>query len=280
MILATSYANGTYKVTQKYNSKRAIMFGADRVTEYTYDDLDEDFLKSHAEVMKYSKGSGLWSWKPYCILKALNEVELGDYVIYTDSGSAFVNDISLLMEAMTAAGTDIMGFMIPLKERCYTKRDAFVLLDCDTPEYTDTFQICGTYIIAKKTAKTIAFFEEYLNYCADVRIISDEPNVLGKPNYDDFIVNRHDQTIFSLLYKKHGYPPFRDPSEYGLDLSLFPEDVVKRSPYPQVIESHRNKTLRYDFQLKYNSNAFKRAAAFLLKVWDRGTEAIGKKFGK
>jgi hypothetical protein len=93
--------------------------------------------------------------------------------------------------------------------------------------------------------------QECLAYATDRRIITDEENVLGVPNYPEFVENRHDQTIWSLVCKKHQIAPFRDPSEWGNDYSRYPEDVIKRSTYPQVIESHRHRTLRYSFELKY-----------------------------
>jgi hypothetical protein len=62
----------------------------------------------------------------------------------------------------------------------------------------------AAYQIYKKTIFTEKFLEDYLNYCRDKRIITDEPNSMGLPNYDIFRDNRHDQTVFSLLIKKYG----------------------------------------------------------------------------
>lgn len=38
----------------------------------------------------------------------------------------------------------------------------------------------------------------------DSRIVSDSENVMGLPNYEGFIDNRHDQTVLSLLAKNGG----------------------------------------------------------------------------
>ena len=46
------------------------------------------------------------------------------------------------------------------------------------------------------------FLEKLLNYSTDKRIITDDPNTQGLPNYPGFKSNRHDQTVLSILYKK------------------------------------------------------------------------------
>jgi hypothetical protein len=38
-----------------------------------------------------------------------------------------------------------------------------------------------------------------------VRLITDLPSTCGLPEFPDFKSHRHDQSLFSLLYKKHGY---------------------------------------------------------------------------
>lgn len=181
----------------------------------------------------------------------MEEVVDGDYVIYTDSGSAFVNKIKYLIEAMERADTDVMCFCIEHMERKYTKRDAFLLMQCDVPEITDSPQICATYIIVKKNAFSCRLIDEYVRYVQDIRIVSDQTSVRGG-DYPEFVENRHDQSVWSLLCKKHGIKPFRDPSEWGVvNYKLFSEEVIRRSNYPQIIESHRNPNLCHFYQLNY-----------------------------
>ena len=49
------------------------------------------------------------------------------------------------------------------------------------------------------------FLQDLLYYSQDKRIITDDPNTLGLSNYPEFIENRHDQTILSILTKKYGF---------------------------------------------------------------------------
>ncbi len=90
------------------------------------------------------------------------------------------------------------------KESVYTKRDAFILLGADMPFYSQTNQYQATIQIYQKSSYTVKFVQEWLYYCQDRRIITDDNNTLGLNNYHDFRDNRHDQTVLSLLIKKYG----------------------------------------------------------------------------
>ncbi len=251
MILAINYGDERYRKSQEFNARQALKYGADKVIQYTKKDIPEDFWQKNREIAGKARGGGYWIWKPYIIKQALAQVNEGDYVVYTDAGSAFVNKLSLLLDAMKAQQTDIMVFCNNHYEREYSKRDAFILMDCDKPEIADTLQVCGGYIIVRKTEKSVEFINSYLHYVQDKRIVSDDENVMGLPNYDGFVENRHDQTVLSLLTKKSGIKPFCDPSQWGLPRTQFPADMAARSTYPQMIDSHRLPDLHSVFRLTY-----------------------------
>ena len=253
MIIAINFSDEKYRDAQSLNSKTAIKYGADKVIEYTPKDIDLEYKKKNENHLKYKRGYGYWFWKPYIISKTLEKINDGDFVIYTDSGAAYINDIKIFINIMNRDNIDIMCFCINQIEKNWTKRDAFILLDSDIKEYTDTNQICTGYIVIRKNNKSINVIKEYMNAVMDLRIVSDEDNVLGHDNYDGFVENRHDQSAWSLICKKHGIKPYRDPSEFGIkdnvNMDVFPKDVLERSTYPQMIESHRNANIKYFFEL-------------------------------
>ena len=110
-------------------------------------------------------------------------------------------------------------------------------MDGDKPKFYDTKQRLAGFQLIKKTQFSVTFYEEYLNYAQDERIITDDNNTLGYKNYDGFKENRHDQTIFSLLTKTYNLKAFRDPSQWSGRYKL---DDNKE--YPQIIELTRNKS--------------------------------------
>lgn len=188
-------------------------------------------------------------WKPYIILEALSKLEDGDFLFYSDSGLALIQPLSNFIEAMEESGQDVMCFAVADLERRWSKRDAFILMDCDNREYYDTLQIMSGVSIFKKSEKTVRLAEEWLTYAQDKRIVTDEDNVLGSDNYEGFIENRHDQTAWSLLCKKYQILPFRDPSEYGMKMEEWPAEIIERSSYGQVMIFHRKPWLHSDLEL-------------------------------
>jgi len=56
-------------------------------------------------------------------------------------------------------------------------------------------------------------------YSTDKRIITDDPNTQGLPNYKGFIDNRHDQTVLSLLIKKLRYSHLNKSKAKASDLN-------------------------------------------------------------
>lgn len=226
MIYAINYANKKWFPAQKLNAKTAKKYGADKVIMYTDKDIDKEFYEKNKHILTQPRGNGYWLWKPYIIKKTLDKIEYGDYLIYVDSGAYYVNDIHYLVNKLEEDKNDIMCFELDYPEKKYTKRDAFILMDCDTKKYTDSNQILGGFILIKKTEKTINLVTDWLNNSQDYRIITDSENECGKSNYDIFVENRHDQTVFSLTCKKYNCKVYNDPSKVNQD-------------YPQIIDLHR-----------------------------------------
>lgn len=240
MIIAINYANEGFQKAQKLNLETALQWGADRVIGYTPEDMDEEFKERNKEILAAKKGNGYYLWKPYFLNKAYQELKDGDYLIYTDAGSIYVNKIQYLIDCMEKEQVDLMVFSLELEmlERKYNKRDALILMGCDSTEYTDTPQSIGGYVVMKKSSFVENFLKEDLKYAQDSRIITEQENTLGQPNYEDFVVHRHDQAVWSLMIKKHQLKRFRDPSQFGL-VNHYEKEVEERSTYPQIIDSHR-----------------------------------------
>lgn len=258
MIVAVNFADKKYCNAQKLNSKTAEKWGANKIIEYSPDDIDEEFKKENKYILSQGRGYGYWLWKPYFILKTLKKIDEGDYLIYSDSGASYVNKISYLVDIMERDKIDIMPFCINQPEIKWTKRDILLLLDADQPWILNSAQICGTYILVKKTKKSMEIISEWLEKAKDPRMITDDPNVMGKDNYEEFIDNRHDQSIWSVLCKKKGILPYRDPSQFGLDEQDFSAEILERSTYPQILESHRNGKIKYTFQLSISNKWYHR----------------------
>ena len=233
-----NYADRTYRRSQKINTKSGLKTGGfDEVWSFGPQHLGRDFRRRNHRILNQKRGGGYWIWKPYFIYHALMKLGAGDFLFYCDSGSYFTNTIDNLIHVLENSNHDLLCFELGGCEKHWTKRDAFVLLDCDGARFTETRQRLASFSLWRKSAQTTALAAQWLAAAQDERLITDQPNQMGLPNFDGFREHRHDQSIFSLLTKRHGLPAFRDPSQWGnAGADDFPE-----STYPQVIAHTRSK---------------------------------------
>ena len=241
LTILINYATEEFRLSQKKNSSSGRRIGNfDKVIEFGPHSLDRRFRRMHSEVLSVRRGGGLWLWKPYIINKALETATFGDIIFYCDAGSYFVEDARPLLN-IARFKQDVVPFSVGLVEGQYTKRDTFLLMNCDEAKYYDSSQRMGGFIVVKKSNDSLEFFRQYQYYVSDLRIVSDNDNMLGLPNYPSFIENRHDQSVFSLLSKKWGFACYRDPSR-GPECHY---SGIEKSSYKKIIHLHRERSYSY-----------------------------------
>ena len=86
-------------------------------------------------------------------------------------------------------------------------------MNCENSIYIDTNLIMAGFHLIKKSDMSINFYEEFLDYACNQENINNKFDPLIQN--DDFISHRHDQSIFSLLYKKYKLKPFKDATQFG-----------------------------------------------------------------
>ncbi|MCP4328121.1 MAG: hypothetical protein GY791_06755 [Alphaproteobacteria bacterium] len=201
-----NYADCPFLKSQVRNTWTGLTAGRiDLCWSYGAGDLDEAFRRKNKEVLDQDRGAGYWLWKPYIIADALEKAEPGDVLIYCDSGSVFIRSVEPLVRLCCDETPGVLGFVCDTgTERTWTKRDAFILMDCDRAEFHDDKQIETGLLIFVCNEFSRTFVAEWLRFALDPRILSDAENECGKSNMAGFRDHRHDQSIFSLLCKKNG----------------------------------------------------------------------------
>ena len=215
-IVLASYATRDLRSDQRLSSHVALATGGcDRVLEYGPGDLDADFRRRNAAILAQPRGGGYWLWKPYVIRHALQTIDADDMLFYCDVDLLLVGPIAALRADMQRDGIGVMGFHTCHMEHTWTKRDCFVLMDCDHARYRDTPQIRTGFHAWRRTPFAMRLVEEWLSLVQDERLATDMASQCGLPEYPQFREHRHDQSILSLLCKKHGvptrgFPPYVD----------------------------------------------------------------------
>ena len=236
-----SYANIHYTI-----SRRKLVESAKKVGGFTkfYSfapwDIDKNFRRKYHHILKYTRGDGYWLWKPYFIKKALRLIDDDEYLMYVDSGAYFIDSPYPLVETLAKLDQPLLCFdLIPTAESL-TKRDCFIAMGCDTPDYVKKRQILATYSLWKKCDASFNFLNEWLYYCCQEQLITDSKSKAA--NYPGFVKHLHDQSIFSLLIHKHGYESFRDLAVSKSDPRYL---FCKNSDYEKLLNLHRKRTSSY-----------------------------------
>lgn len=212
-----NYAHNTHYKSRKLNSKTGKEIGGfDQVREYTYDMIDKDFKEKNKNIFSKRKGAGYFLWKPYVILDALSRASQGDIIFYCDSGCAFVGSFAdYFFDICKRDEKGVILFNGAHPQSSYTKRDGFFYMDCEEPKYWNATQLTASFHLVRKTDFAMKFYEENIKYCEDERILLDEPNACGLPNFPDFIDNRQDQSVLTNLQVKYDVTCYEDPSQWG-----------------------------------------------------------------
>lgn len=196
-------------------------------------ELPPEFMAKHAGLFRFARGHGFWVWKPWLILDHLRRMRPGDVLMYCDSQLVFTDDPAPLFKLCREQDGVLLFHQKREghRNRTYTKRDAFRLMECDSQSFWDGPQLNTAMSVWAATPKAIGLAEEWYGWCADHRVVSDEISKGGeRPGFKD---HRHDQSILSLLAIRDGLETFPDPSQFGNGYAQPGRD------YGQVLEFRR-----------------------------------------
>jgi len=247
-----NFAHGCCKKAQAKNAETGRKFGFDVAHEYSMDDVDPDFRSKHNNILSQKQGGGFWLWKPYLILKTMEEANWGDIIIYTDAGSywhngpadrlvAYANDPARHVcnrpyscaacaidhelradspELLEKCGRDVVDNLRGQDVHVWDvglKETSWTKRDVFVAMGVDREPITSTsqmsaHVIMVKKS------ESSMKFVKEWLDYATSPKELitnkasAAKNFPNFRSNRHDQSLLSVLYKKYGYSPNPYPS--------------------------------------------------------------------
>ncbi|MEW9669679.1 hypothetical protein [Ammoniphilus sp. 3BR4] len=238
MIYLINFATTRFYKSQELLNRSALRFGIDRVVSYREKDiLRTEFYRRNRNILDQKRGYGYWIWKPYIIRDAMSKVKKNDIIIYCDSGIEIINPVDPLIKTCKKQQGIMLFQTHGHLNRTWTKRDCFVLMDCDAPKYWNAEQIMGSFSIYVNNKRNRDFVNEWLHYCCNETIVTDCANQCGLSNFPDFRDHRHDQSILSLLAVKHNIEIYRNPSQNGNGR----KKAYRNSRYGTILNHHRKK---------------------------------------
>lgn len=238
-----TFGDSKYKNSLKLLNDSATSIGkVDRVIQYTKEELQpSDFWRKNSFILNRPRGAGYWIWKPYIILETFKQVNDGDVVMYSDAAVEVISDLTPLFDLAESGinnGKVVFQLAGGHNNKTWTKRDTFVLMGLDEEKYWSALQTTASYHLWVKSSENIDYLTQYQRYLRDPRIVTDDPNMAGRPNHLEFKDHRHDQSVLSLMTIRDNFKRYRDPSQYGVEeIDQFP-----CSDYPKLFNHHRRKS--------------------------------------
>jgi hypothetical protein len=109
------------------------------------------------------QGAGFWVWKPFIILKELEHLEEGDYLLYTDAGRPpgrlFHHSLEPFVQWLREKGQDMMpGVNISYYTGGLTrwcKQSVFDELKLDSGSFEQAPLIQGSFLFLKKSEQSL-----------------------------------------------------------------------------------------------------------------------------
>jgi hypothetical protein len=190
----------------------------DKVICLTDKNLEPDFLEQHGKfIQENERGGGYWIWKPYIVKRILEQMNENDILVYVDSGCKLniegLERFKEYFDIVTKSPYGSLAFELPYIEKNWTKGDIFSYFNVvNDKKITHSWQLMATTFILRKCDHTMKMINEWNEVMSHYELIDDSPSV--QKNSKDFIENRHDQSIFSIIRKKHGTEIITDETCY------------------------------------------------------------------
>lgn len=153
------------------------------------------------------QGVGYWCWKPFIMLRELDSMQEGDYLLYTDAGrppgTLFRHSVQPLVQWLEEKGQDILpGVNISyytgdLARWC--KQSVFDALNLDIRDFEHSPLIQPTPCFLKKSEESIRILREWMELCRQFSLVSSPTPEEKSRCRDNFAAHTHDQTLWSLV---------------------------------------------------------------------------------
>lgn len=268
--ILTSFASAEYADSLRELERSACAFGIDKVFSWDPNRIRATaFYDQNRAVLDSGRGCGYWLWKPYIIGRALAAADEKDILVYADAGVSVVQPLQPLFDLCreTAGLLVFAGHYDGLAAQLntcgrWTKRDCFILMDCDRPEVHAAPMLDASFLVLRKTERSIGFVKAWLELCKLSAIVTDLPNTCGKRNLPGFVAHRHDQSVLSLLAARNQVEVFRSASQFGNHCKLercrkagewirkpyASDGIYRNSDYGTLLFHHRKRMLTSRWQ--------------------------------
>jgi hypothetical protein len=169
------------------------------------------------------RGFGYWTWKT-SILKWAFENFRNDQVLYVDAGHQInlEHDSISNIRKLLVSGENSRGIAWQLpnhREIQWTKVELHLAMNTSSEQMKEN-QIQANFILMPPGDGRIKFAADFRNMALEKNGFYFNDEII-EPQFPEFIEHRHDQSVFSLLWKKYGYGFYPDKT-FAANWGSFP----------------------------------------------------------
>lgn len=195
----------------------------DEIKGFTEKDLqnNSEFWEKHGNFILHNRrGYGYWMWKSFLVKNTLDHMKDNDILIYCDAGCQInSNGKHRLSEYIDMLNSNkdnygLISFQLEFKEIQYTKRAIFEHFQVNDK---NDLQCLATILIIKKNSHSVSIINEWHKNCTYYNLINDYTEGKEDPQFVD---NRHDQSILSVLVNKYGSIKLLDETYFHPNWSI------------------------------------------------------------
>lgn len=148
--------------------------------------------------------------KPLAVYNQLKKIKQDDILYYVDAGCSTptllgsketIKALTKQKDMVSEHASGALGFYLGKKESAYTKGDIFKHFKCSEDKAIyDTHQFTSSKLVLKKCKKSLEIAKKWWEtskYFADLCTDSESKT----KNFSDFVANRHDQSLLSVILK-------------------------------------------------------------------------------
>lgn len=177
--------------------------GFDTVHIYRQGHIDPVFYAKHKDILEQPGDGDFCLWKPYFILRTMEESPDGAIITYADSSIIFAQPMAPLFALLEKTPIVFVGNNHLDSIRTSLTKEARGALGVAADEKRLAFKkIWAPFMIFKNTPQTRAFLAQWLATCEAREALTDEPFDVATQD-EVFIRHLPDEALVSLVLAKH-----------------------------------------------------------------------------
>lgn len=233
-----TFSGAMYEETTKNIVENGKILGADQVV--VYDDvwlMNHPFYKQNKWLWEHhhKRGFGWYAWKPFIIYHALQHVNDGDIVMFTDADCYPIRDFSVLYDTCDKIGGIMLFNAGSFIHKNWCKRDCYIVMGQDDPtKYYNVIAGVARFMLFQRGPWiSTQFLMEWITYCVNPLATTFDKSVI-KQEHPELMEHRTEQAIMTNLGHKYGLKFYREICDHGngipMDFDLYPQLFVQSNP--------------------------------------------------